>query len=66
MMRAVPPEDEHAEFPHVGFRARRWRRFEDDLRSWMTTPEGRFAVWAAKREADAEPAVRSGSPHTDR
>jgi hypothetical protein len=66
MMLAVQPEDERAEFPHVGFRARRWQRFERELRTWMTTPEGRFAVWRAQREAAAEPALRAGSPSTDR
>jgi hypothetical protein len=48
----VPPE-EHAEFPRAGVRARRWQRFERDLRDWLETPEGRFASWRAQRELDA-------------
>lgn len=34
--------------PTAGFRARRWNRFERDLRAWMASPEGRFAEWRAK------------------
>lgn len=33
--------------PACGFRARRWARFERDLESWLSTPEGRFAQWRA-------------------
>jgi hypothetical protein len=51
-MGAVSP-DERVEFPSAGFRARRWQRFERDLRDWLETPEGRFASWRAQRELDA-------------
>jgi hypothetical protein len=51
-MFGVPPE-EHAEFPRAGVRARRWQRFERDLREWLETPDGRFASWRAQRELDA-------------
>jgi len=37
-------------FPRAGFRARVWRRFERDLRAWLATPEGRFAVYCAERD----------------
>ncbi|MGH2451040.1 MAG: hypothetical protein ACRDGE_07190 [Candidatus Limnocylindria bacterium] len=37
-------------FPRAGFRARLWRRFERDLRAWLATPEGRFAVYCAERD----------------
>jgi hypothetical protein len=41
---------EHTEdFPHVGFRARRWQRFERDLAAWLGTPEGRFEAWCAQQ-----------------
>ena len=33
--------------PAAGYRARRWNRFERDLRSWLESPEGRFATWRA-------------------
>lgn len=52
-----PQTDEHAEeFPHVGFRARRWLRFERDLRAWLETPEGRFEAWCAQQRVTQEPA----------
>jgi hypothetical protein len=38
------------DFPHVGFRARRWQRFERDLHAWLATPEGRFTTWCAQRQ----------------
>jgi hypothetical protein len=41
------PYDEYDEFPRAGVRARRWQRFERDLRAWLDTPEGRFAAWSA-------------------
>lgn len=43
------PEEERAEFPRTGVRARRWYRFERDLRAWLDTPEGGFAAWDARR-----------------
>lgn len=33
--------------PVAGYRARRWNRFERELREWMVSPEGRFAEWRA-------------------
>ncbi|MDO9408262.1 hypothetical protein [Patulibacter sp.] len=39
--------------PTAGFRARRWNRFERDLRDWMESPEGRFAEWRAKTAVGA-------------
>ena len=33
--------------PAAGYRARRWNRFERDLRDWLDSPEGRFAEWRA-------------------
>ena len=44
------PIEEREEFPTVGFRARRWQRFERDLRAWLETPEGRFAAWVAAQD----------------
>lgn len=42
---------EHTEeFPVVGFRARRWLRFERDLHDWLQTPEGRFNAWCAHQQ----------------
>ncbi|MDO8186882.1 hypothetical protein Q5424_12655 [Conexibacter sp. JD483] len=47
---------EHTEdFPHVGFRARRWLRFERDLAEWLATPEGRFTQWCARQLVAAPP-----------
>lgn len=37
------------DFPQFGARARQWRRFEDAFRTWLDTPEGRFAQWRAAR-----------------
>lgn len=60
------------DFPQFGARARCWRRFEDDLRGWLATPEGRFATWRAERRLEDAPGVRlsqppeSGTPHTPR
>jgi hypothetical protein len=45
-MREVRTNEAEA-FPRYGARARAWRRFEDDLRAWLETPEGRFATWRA-------------------
>jgi len=46
----VPVQIEEREhFPHVGSRARRFKRFERDLHAWLTTPQGRFAIWNARR-----------------
>lgn len=39
--------------PTAGFRARRWNRFERDLRTWMESPEGRFSAWRAQTAIDA-------------
>jgi len=48
---------EHVDdFPRAGFRARRWRRFERDLRAWLETPEGRFEAWCARQRVAQEPA----------
>ena len=44
---AETPVEEREEFPKAGFRARRWLRFERDLRAWLETPEGQFARWCA-------------------
>lgn len=47
---------EHTEeFPHVGFRARRWLRFERDLHAWLATPEGRFTTWCAQQRVGSAP-----------
>ena len=54
-MHGVPVE-EQTDFPALGARARQWRRFEDGLRAWLETPEGRFGIWCACRELGvAEP-----------
>lgn len=42
-------------FPRFGARARVWQRFERDLRSWLDTPEGRFAAWRARAALGAAP-----------
>jgi hypothetical protein len=43
----MAPVDEQTSFPSAGARARRWSRFERDLRAWLATPEGAFATWLA-------------------
>jgi hypothetical protein len=58
---APVPIEEREDFPHVGSRARRFKRFERDLHRWLQTPEGRFAMWHARRvfgEAEANPEPR--------
>jgi hypothetical protein len=35
--------------PVAGFRARRWNRFERELRDWIESPDGRFAAWRAQQ-----------------
>ena len=63
-MNAVSPE-ERADFPHAGYRARRWQRFERDLRDWLDTPDGRFASWRAQRELEpGHSAQLAHSPRT--
>ncbi|WP_320669275.1 hypothetical protein [Patulibacter defluvii] len=48
-------------FPRAGFRARRWMRFERDLRAWLLTSEGEFAVWRATQAiGDRADAPRDG------
>jgi hypothetical protein len=47
-MREVREGEPETWFPEYGARARRWRRFEDDLRAWLDSPEGRFAAWRAR------------------
>jgi hypothetical protein len=46
------PLEEVTEFPACGSRARQWRRFEDGLQDWLSTPEGRFSTWCARRLLD--------------
>jgi hypothetical protein len=41
------------QFPRTGSRARRFKRFERDLQAWLSTPEGRFAAWRARRQIEA-------------
>jgi hypothetical protein len=43
------PIEEREHFPRVGSRARRFKRFERDLHAWLATPQGRFALWNARR-----------------
>jgi hypothetical protein len=64
-MNVVPPE-ERSDFPRAGYRARRWLRFERDLRAWLATPDGRFASWRAERDVAGEQRepVRPGSSRT--
>jgi hypothetical protein len=50
-MWAVTTEEREG-FPTVGSRARMLKRFERDLRSWLETPEGRFAAWHAQQVVD--------------
>jgi hypothetical protein len=45
------------DFPRYGARARRWDRFERDLREWLETAEGRFAAWRARGGAGELPAA---------
>jgi hypothetical protein len=59
------PDDELHEFPHVGARARAFRRFERDLEHWLATAEGRFAVWYARAVIDDGAYAQSAqSPRT--
>jgi hypothetical protein len=55
MMDGVPA-DERVEFPTVGSRARRLKRFERDLAAWLDTAEGQFAVWTARAALTEQPA----------
>ena len=48
------------DFPRFGARARILGRFERDLRDWLATPEGRFAVWRAA--GAVPPAPPAGDP----
>jgi hypothetical protein len=50
-----------SDFPQFGARARCWHRFENELRRWLATPDGRFATWTARRCLDAPPDVRPSS-----
>ena len=53
------PDDERADFPRLGARARCLARFERDLERWLGTPEGRFAQYtAAQTVAEPTPAER--------
>lgn len=47
------PLEEVTEFPVCGSRARQWRRFEDGLQEWLSTPDGQFSTWRARRLLDA-------------
>jgi hypothetical protein len=51
-MESVQIEKEHEQFPRAGARARRFKRFERDLRAWLQTPEGQFAAWRARRQIE--------------
>lgn len=51
-MRMSDTED----FPRFGARARGWQRFERELRSWLESPEGRFAEWRAGVAVASPPA----------
>jgi hypothetical protein len=51
------PSEYRKEFPEVGSRARRFKRFERDLRAWLETPEGHFASWHARRAIDESQAA---------
>ena len=53
------PEEERAEFPATGSRARCLARFERDFGDWLRTPEGRFAVFTATRAGEPAAAERS-------
>ena len=56
---------ETEEFPSYGARARSWTRFERDLREWLATPEGRFAVWrAAHGDRGTAPSAPSERPRS--
>lgn len=58
---------EHTEdFPAVGFRARRWLRFERDLNDWLETPEGRFTAWCARQQVSPLPAASLDSSDASR
>jgi hypothetical protein len=52
---------ERQDFPDVGSRARRFKRFERDLRAWLETPEGRFAAWRARQAVEPAPAGADGA-----
>ena len=51
---SVIPQEELEDFPHVGARARAFRRFERDLEAWLDTAEGRFATWYARAAVEAD------------
>lgn len=50
--------------PAAGFRARRWLRFERDLHSWLSTPEGRFAAWRAEQAVTPSPGTPPAHPQS--
>jgi hypothetical protein len=55
------------QFPRAGYRARRFKRFERDLQAWLSTPDGRFAAWRARRQIQAgERLVTPSTPRTGR
>lgn len=56
------PDEERQDFPLAGARARRFKRFERDLADWLHTPEGRFALWSARRRLRA---VGAQAAHDD-
>lgn len=53
---------ETAIFPRAGVRARRWRRFEDGLHTWLETQEGRFAVYCAELDRTTGPEPDADRP----
>ena len=56
-----PAHPEQTDFPRVGYRARRWNRFERDLYAWMNRPEGQFECWLACRKIEAASSVAAAT-----
>jgi hypothetical protein len=46
-------QEEREAFPAAGSRARALKRFERDLHAWLSTPDGQFAAWDARRAVSA-------------
>jgi hypothetical protein len=58
-MEYVQQIEEREQFPRAGARARRFKRFERDLRAWLQTPDGQFAAWRARRQLETVTTPRS-------
>ena len=61
------PDEERQDFPHVGARARAFKRFERDLEGWLATAEGQLRRLVRPRRDRLRPlrAVGAQPAHDD-